>query len=204
MPQQHILNLSLIALAFAIGCEKTDQPASEKPQWQREKIPQAAANDQSSTQTAGEIVFSKQKYTFTLSELAQGITIDYQLVLRDEIENAYLYQYDLSGNGPIPTATVEGNGQYYGLDDGGGAPPIWIPNTIKQGTYSHTFEWDGRNWTGPSDWGNPKGGPFPAGIYKLSIVCGRSKPLDESDPSPASTEILLICHGVAIVEIVND
>lgn len=31
------------------------------------------------------------------------------------------------------------------------------------------FEWDGRNWTGPSDFGNPKGKAFPAGEFTVLV-----------------------------------
>ena len=31
------------------------------------------------------------------------------------------------------------------------------------------FEWDGVHWTGPSDWGNPPGPPFPPGKYTLEV-----------------------------------
>ena len=31
------------------------------------------------------------------------------------------------------------------------------------------FPWDGRNWYGPSDTGNPKGPAFPAGSYVLEL-----------------------------------
>ena len=33
----------------------------------------------------------------------------------------------------------------------------------------HTFEWDGRQWAGPSDTGNRKGDPLPAGDYTLEV-----------------------------------
>ena len=200
-----ILNLSLMVLVlFAIGCKDAGEAVGEKAKAQKETIPQAVVNEQPSKRTVGEIVFSSPKYTFTLAEAAKGVTIDYQLVVKNDIQGVFLYRYDLDGNGPLPIATIEGNGQYYGIHDGGGAPPIWEPNTLKKGTYSHSFKWDGRNWTGLSDWGNTKGEPFPAGTYKLSVVCGRSKPLDRSNPSPASTEYISIADGVAIIEIVED
>jgi len=41
--------------------------------------------------------------------------------------------------------------------------------TIKKGTYHATFTWDGKNWSGPSDTGNPKGAAFPTGDYHLDV-----------------------------------
>jgi hypothetical protein len=32
-----------------------------------------------------------------------------------------------------------------------------------------SFSWTGINWTGASDWGNPEGPPFPAGVYILEV-----------------------------------
>jgi len=40
---------------------------------------------------------------------------------------------------------------------------------LRKGTYARTFTWDGVNWTGPSDTGNPKGAPFPPGDYTLTV-----------------------------------
>jgi hypothetical protein len=56
------------------------------------------------------------------------------------------------------------------MDFGLGAPPRESARTVKKGTYTHSFEWDGRNGTGPSDFGNPRGKPFPAGTYDVIIT----------------------------------
>jgi hypothetical protein len=32
-----------------------------------------------------------------------------------------------------------------------------------------TLAWDGVNWDGPSDTGNPKGAPFPEGSYTVTV-----------------------------------
>ena len=42
--------------------------------------------------------------------------------------------------------------------------------TVKKGTYTHSFTWDGRNWNGPSDTGQPKGPAFPPGTYTLTVT----------------------------------
>src|SRR6185503_6625777 len=75
--------------------------------------------------------------------------------------------------GPSGLYTFEklsGDGQSYCLCDGGKcAPPTNVPITLKAGTYPSSFTWDGKNWSGPSDFGNPKGPPFPAGSYTLDV-----------------------------------
>ena len=44
------------------------------------------------------------------------------------------------------------------------------PVTLAPGTYPATFTWQGNNWSGPSDTGNPMGPPFPPGTYTLTVT----------------------------------
>jgi hypothetical protein len=53
-----------------------------------------------------------------------------------------------------------------GLCDG--TPPA--PMTLQAGTYSESFDWDGLAWTGPSDFGNPKGEACPPGTYEVEVT----------------------------------
>ena len=65
---------------------------------------------------------------------------------------------------------VSGNGQSYCLcDNGFCASPPSNPTTLRAGTYPAVFRWDGMNWYGPSDTGNPEGPAFPAGTYVLEL-----------------------------------
>jgi hypothetical protein len=62
------------------------------------------------------------------------------------------------------------NGQNYclcdqGLCPGSGPDPI----TIVQGTYPGSFSWDGKNWSGPSDFNAQKGPAFTPGDYTLTV-----------------------------------
>ena len=41
------------------------------------------------------------------------------------------------------------------------------------------FAWCGRNWTGPSDFANPVGDPFPPGTYTFEVR-GRGTRVDEN------------------------
>src|SRR5207244_8156543 len=70
-----------------------------------------------------------------------------------------------------PHQQTSGNNQLYSLIDFGLAqPPKEVVTTLKKGTYVHSFEWEGRNWTGPSDTSTPKGKPFPAGTYDVTVT----------------------------------
>jgi hypothetical protein len=42
--------------------------------------------------------------------------------------------------------------------------------TLRKGTYRYSFGWDGRNWNGPSYTSTPKGPPFPAGTYDVTVT----------------------------------
>jgi hypothetical protein len=74
-------------------------------------------------------------------------------------------------SGLFPLERISGMGQGYALLDFGlGFPPVEVVTTLKKGTYLHSFLWDGRNWSGPSDTSRPKGEPFPAGSYDLKVT----------------------------------
>jgi hypothetical protein len=112
--------------------------------------------------------------TFTLAEAAAGISIPYAVVIAQDVTNvvpeaqATCVQPDASGLYPFEQIT--GNGNAYCLCDNGFCPaPPQTPVTLKAGSYPGTFSWDGVNWSGPSDTGNPKGAAFPAGSYTLSV-----------------------------------
>jgi hypothetical protein len=66
---------------------------------------------------------------------------------------------------------LEGGLESYCICDVGRCiPPLSLPQTLAPGSYPAAFEWDGRNWSGPSDTQNPKGAPFPPGSYTLSVT----------------------------------
>ena len=41
---------------------------------------------------------------------------------------------------------------------------------LNVGSHSAAFAWDGTNWTGPSDYGAPKGAPFAPGTYEFVVT----------------------------------
>lgn len=131
-------------------------------------------------------VFSKPEYVFTLAEVAAGISIEYELVVNRELADLVPLRQGSAGEvviaskasdaafrqSLIPFESISGHGQRYGLFDTGLGPPRTLkPGTIIPGSSTHHFEWDGRNWNGGSDTSVPKGAPFPAGTYTLTISC---------------------------------
>jgi hypothetical protein len=126
------------------------------------------------------IVFPEGGYAYTLAEAARGVKIEYTIVVEGDREGVSPRPFGpsfLEPPGPSglrPRERLSGNGQNYCLEDFGlAAPPREEDHpfkTLKKGTYRHAFEWDGRNWSGPSDTQNPKGKPFPAGTYDVTVL----------------------------------
>jgi hypothetical protein len=146
--------------------------------------------DTSSTLPHVHIVFHVPSCDFTLAQAAAKISIDYDLVVDQDVPGfvpAAPYWYGSSAANLVLNEVVSGGGQSYCLcdqglpypqcptDDGGLSYPDGGPSgacpaiTIPTGTYHRVFTWDGRNWMGPSDTSNPEGPPFPAGDYQLVV-----------------------------------
>jgi hypothetical protein len=127
------------------------------------------------------VEFGKKEYNFTLAEAAKGVKLHYTVVVKKDVPGVIPQRQtsasleDPTGLQPLPR--IHGNGQLYAiLDVGLGPPTPPKAKTIKKGEYKRTVEWDGSNWTGPSDFGNPKGKPFPRGTYKFEVsMIGRQQ-----------------------------
>jgi hypothetical protein len=140
----------------------------------------SAAPDAAARQARPDVVkieFPKDGYSYTLAEAAKGIKIQYKIIVEQDYEgviplrSAPSFREPPGPSGLHPREQVSGNDQVYCLRDFGlAAPPEEVAKTLKKGTYLHSFEWDGRNWSGPSDFGNPKGKPFPAGTYDVTVT----------------------------------
>ncbi len=148
--------------------------------------------EQSTTLPHVHVVFHAPECVFTLAQAAAGITFAYDLVVDQDVPGfvpASPYWYGSNAANLVLSESISGGGQSYcvcdqGLpypecpvDDGGVAPPDGGPGqgscgpvTIPAGVYHRTFAWDGRNWSGPSDTGNPEGAPFPPGDYELDVT----------------------------------
>lgn len=136
------------------------------------------------------IEFPKDGYTFTLAEAAKGVKLGYKIVIEQDVAGVIPLPFGPSfaepagASGMHPREAISGKGHGYCLLDRGLAPPPKeVARMLKKGVYSHSFEWDGRNWSGPSDFGNPKGPPFPAGTYDV-IVTLRGKLVTDKGKVP--------------------
>lgn len=126
-----------------------------------------------------DIHFPKNGYHFSLAQAAKGVTLDYDISVSQDVQGVIALPFgpsfpDSTGpSGLYPREAISGNGQLYCLEDFGlGKPPAdkdQIIQTLKKGTYVHSFPWDGRNWTGPSDTARPKGEPLPPGTYEVPV-----------------------------------
>jgi hypothetical protein len=117
---------------------------------------------------------------FSLAQAAAGVDIPYTLVVDADVTG--VTRTDTAVSACLPDRRspdlfffeeVSGNQQGYALRDLGFCPPRTdAPFTLRAGRYQHTFHWDGVNWSGPSDTSQPKGPPFPAGVYTLRLSAG--------------------------------
>ncbi len=114
--------------------------------------------------------------TFTVAQALAGIAIPYDVVVANDVAGVILTARDAGGcgqpgnSGLIVFEQLAGNGQSYCLCDTGLCGPAALPPvTLHAGSYAGAFSWDGKNWNGPSDTGNPKGAPFPPGTYALTL-----------------------------------
>jgi hypothetical protein len=131
----------------------------------------------SSSSLAGvSIVPTTGQWTYTLAEAKAGLVLRYEVVVGAPVADVIPQPADLGGcgqpgaSGLILSQYLSGNGQSYCVCDTGlCAPPSNTAVVLQPGMYPDQFMWDGRNWMGPSDTGNPEGPPFPAGTYQLRI-----------------------------------
>ncbi len=154
--------VSTLVLSFACLGSAQEKPAPPKVESKLDKVVK--------------VEFPKDGYTFTLAEAAKGIKIEYQIVVEEDVRviallSAPSYREPAGPSGLHPNEQITGKGQSYSLSDfGRGVPPKEVVLTIKKGTHKHSLEWDGRNWSGPSDFNSPKGKPFPAGTYDVTVT----------------------------------
>ena len=108
---------------------------------------------------------------FTLSKLAAGVTFHYKVDVDKDLDLVLTSPLDAGWcdePGPSGLRTLEkihGNDQAYCVCDVGycGKEPGF--EKLAAGKTEHSFDWDGKNWNGPTETGTPKGDPFPPGDY---------------------------------------
>jgi hypothetical protein len=116
-------------------------------------------------------------YGDPLEEAAAGIDFGYRVVIDGEVTGVNPMPAS-AGGCDVPGASgltvlerVFGDEQSWCICDTGlcgGDDPSLV--TLASGEFAETFRWNGVNWTGPSDFGNPEGDPFPPGTYTVSVT----------------------------------
>jgi hypothetical protein len=116
--------------------------------------------------------FPVERCIWTLEEAAEGIEIPYAVAIeeRHEVTPTSQNGCDEPGeSGLAPFPRIEGNDQNYCLCDVGLCPNDPQTVDLVEGVTQFTLQWDGNNWNGPSDTGNPEGEPFPPGEYTVEV-----------------------------------
>lgn len=147
-----------------------------------------------------EIDLCKKQYEFTLAEVAKGVELCYVVQSSKPLTGMVPMPQDIGGasrpgpTGMYPFFEIKGKGQSYAFRDVGIAPRIArMPKTIKPFNVMQKVKWEGRNWGGPSDTGQPKGKPFPAGTYEFTVsVVGKVKTPDGLKPYRVSESVKVI------------
>lgn len=133
-----------------------------------------SAVDESSTLPGVHIDLSGNPRRLALDQAAQGVTFRYTVVIE---RAAAVELFAQTAGGCINQAEgavgalerVHGNGQLYCLCDVGLCPGESWSVLLNPGRYEWTFEWNGLNWGGPSDYGAEFGPPFPPGKYSFEV-----------------------------------
>lgn len=132
--------------------------------------------ESSSTLPGVRIEFTTSLCAWTLAEVRAGVQIDYWVRIDADVKGVVPLPQDAGEcdepgpSGLILFEELAGDGQRYGMYDKGLCEgPLEESVTLRSGSYSGTFQWDGRNWSGPSDTGAQKGDPFPPGVYTLTV-----------------------------------
>lgn len=118
-------------------------------------------------------MFLPQQDSFTLAEVKAGVEFEYQVVVTADlmgVTTESINTCDQPGpSGLFVSERIDGGDQAYCLCDQGKCPnPVEPPFVLKAGAYPDGLPWDGVNWNGPSDFNNPKGPPFPPGLYTVT------------------------------------
>jgi hypothetical protein len=121
-------------------------------------------------------VFSDGPCSYTLAEVAAGISIDYELRIEQALDGVHPVPLDMGFcDEPDPSGLITGyeisggTSRYCFCDLGKCARRTFSTRTIPR-AYHRTIQWYGRNWLGPSDTDTPQGDAFPPGIYTVTVT----------------------------------
>lgn len=122
------------------------------------------------------IAIEPERCAWSLEELSQGIEIPYTVTIEDEIRLTPVAQDDGGCGRPDESGLIVffeitgDDGQRYCVCDVGICPYTEDSVLLVPGTYPRTVSWNGTNWTGPSDTGNPYGPLFTPGEATLTVT----------------------------------
>ncbi|TNE46495.1 MAG: hypothetical protein EP343_23090 [Deltaproteobacteria bacterium] len=142
---------------------------------------------------------------FTLAEIAQGQKLSYLVKIgATQVKGLTFYSKQQDGGGCQQPGSsglrvfyrIQGGGQNYCICDTGLCQGNSDFVSLQGGEFAEAFDWDGKNWNGPSDTGNPKGAAFPAGTYTLTLkIVGNWKASPDGPETPftvmATKELVL-------------
>ena len=121
------------------------------------------------------IEFSDARCSWALDEVAGGVELGYTITIENDVPGVIASPQDAGGcgqpgaSGLIAFHRVFGGDESWCICDEGLCMGNDDVVTLPAGTYEGSFTWNGVNWGGPSDTGNPEGDPFPAGSYVVSV-----------------------------------
>lgn len=121
------------------------------------------------------LVVELERCAFTAAELEGGVPLTYRVEVDSDtpvwsrpLDAGGCDQPDASGLRVLERVT--GGDQNWCICDSGlcMAPEPQF-SVLDPGVFPAEIVWDGRNWSGPSDTGNPPGPPFPPGEYRFAV-----------------------------------
>jgi len=149
-----------------------DTPCDPNSLTNNDPQPECVTTGESSLAGA-EIVFMGDRCSWTLEEVAAGVEIPYVITISEEQQiTPESQQNGCDEPGPSGLRQQErifGMDQSYCICDVGLCGPGPVVVDLVPGEYEFAVQWDGVNWIGPSDFGNPKGEPFPPGEYTVQV-----------------------------------
>lgn len=166
------------SLAWLSGCSPSGTAAkpSDDPGAKGSRGAKACAGVGSSTLPGVCLELDAAEGTWTLAQVADGISIPYAVVVEADVAGVVPASQDAGScespdeSGLIVFARITGGEQQYCECDSGLCPGFPEPAvTLAAGRTPSSIEWTGRNWYGASDTSNPLGPPFPPGDYTLEL-----------------------------------
>jgi hypothetical protein len=152
-----------------------------------------------------QLAFPDQPCSYAMAGVAAGIEIVYDEVITEALSGLTPADGDAGGcarpddAGLIVSYRISGPGQNYCLCDTGLCPPQTSVTTTVVGSHTRQIPWDGRNWSGPSDTGNPEGAAFPPGTYTITLsASGRRQSSDGGVDAGAATFSVTASRSITI------